>query len=158
MNRITALAAGHSECKNKQTFNTDITGVLIKCQQTNFTFEISYSPKKNFHTIVISLLSFFFGSKRIKLIFHEWTHLAQKYSYIKHHNTKHYNDTITDNTETSSFSRTCPLFDVRAVFLIGIDFRVWVFFLFPNTFANYNVTKKTQFLKEYIIIHNFINV
>lgn len=95
VNRIIATTAVYSEYKHKQMFYTDFTGALIKYQQTNFTFEISYSPQKkyNCHFAVI------FYSKHIKLIFHEWTRLAQQYSYIKHHNTKH-NDSITDNTKS----------------------------------------------------------
>lgn len=112
VNRITATAV-HSEYKHKQMFNTDFTGALIKCQKTNFTFEISYSQKKIIQLLFRCYL-FFFYSKRIKLIFHEWTRLAQQYSYIKYHNTKH-NDSITDNTESMATKR--PLFQGHVLFV-----------------------------------------
>jgi hypothetical protein len=47
MKRKTVLASGHSEYKHRQRFNTDFTGKLIICQETNFTFEITVIRQTN---------------------------------------------------------------------------------------------------------------
>lgn len=96
----------------------------------------------------------------MKLMFHERTRLAQKYSYIKHHNTQH-NDTITDNTESMVTKR--PLFQGHVLFLTpkfpsARFFNLYRFpgfghFLFLNTFENYNGTKK-QKKSIFETIHN----